>query len=65
MNTLINKETANLENNGIDFDQGHIEVKIVRSMIDGKMAKLLDGAGGSSCQLCTASKCQLKDLYFV
>ena len=34
-------------------------------MIDGKMAKLLDGAGGSSCQLCTASKCQLKDLYFV
>ena len=39
----INKETANLENNGIDFDQGHIEVKIVRSRIDGKMAKLLDG----------------------
>ena len=65
MDTLINNETTNLRNNRIYFDRGHIEVKIVRSRIDEKMAKLCDGAGGASCQLCTASKSHLKDLYFV
>ena len=29
------------------------------------MARLLDGAGGASCQLCTTSKSQLKYLYFI
>ena len=34
-------------------------------MIDGKMSQLLSGAGGASCQLCTASHDELKDLEFI
>ena len=30
-----------------------------------KMTKLCDGAGGAACQLCTATKFDLKDLYFI
>ena len=34
-------------------------------MLDGKMSGILSGAGGASCQLCTANKQELKDLELV
>ena len=42
-----------------DNQQAHID--IVRSMFDGKMSAILSGAGGASCQLCTATHDELKD----
>ena len=36
-----------------------------RTMFDGKMSKLLSGAGGASCQLCTVTHAQLKDLELI
>ena len=39
---MINKETADIESN-------------LRSKLDGKMAQILSGAGGASCQFCTAT----------
>ena len=37
----------------------------IRSHFDTKMAKILSGAGGASCQLCTASFAQIHDISFV
>ena len=37
-------------------------LKIFRTLFDSKMAATLSGAGGVSCQLCTASHKQLKNL---
>lgn len=34
-------------------------------MIDGKMAKFWDEARGAACRLCTATKLDLKELYFI
>ncbi|KAI6659522.1 hypothetical protein LOD99_14447 [Oopsacas minuta] len=38
-----------------------VNVDIIRSMFDGKMAAILSGAGGASCQMCTATHKDLKD----
>ena len=65
MERIINQETEILEKEGIILDQIPVEIKIIRSMVDGKMAKLCDGAGGAACQLCTATKFNLKDTYFI
>ena len=65
MERIINQETQILEKEGITLDQIPVEIKIIRSMVDGKMAKLCDGAGGAACQLCTATKFDLKDIYFI
>ena len=40
-------------------------MKISRTKFDGKMSKILSGAGGASCQLCTATHLQLKDLELI
>ena len=61
MITLINPETEKLKNEGINFNEQHVEIDIVRSMLDGKMAAILSGTGGASCQLCTATFKELKD----
>ena len=37
------------------------KVDIIRSMFDGKMAAILSGGGGPSCQMCTATHEDLKD----
>ena len=42
-----------------------VQIEIVRSMFDGKMAALLSGAGGASYQLCTTTRAQIKDRDFV
>ena len=61
MITLINPITEQLKNEGINFNKQHVEIDIVRSMLDGKMAAILSGAGRASCQLCTATFIELKD----
>ena len=60
MENLINSETAKLQN-GISLENGSVKVDIIRSMFDRKMAAILSGAGGSSCQICTATHNELKD----
>ena len=62
MDEIINEDTEIMAKNGIDLTSGcHINVDIIRSMFDGKMSALLSGAGGASCQLCTATHKDLKD----
>ena len=59
---LINPETDSMQNHGFDLgDDEHVWIDIVRSMFDGKMAAIMSGAGGASCQLCTATQNELKD----
>ena len=60
MEDLINPETAKLEN-GISLENGFVKVDIIRSMFDGKMAAILSGTGGASCQMCNATQKDLKD----
>ena len=57
---LINPDTEKLQN-GITLQNGVVKVEIVRSMFDGKMSAILSGAGGASCQMCTATHDDLKD----
>ena len=54
MEDMINPETAKL-GTGIYLDRGLVVVDIIRSMFDGKMAAILSGAGGASCQMCTTT----------
>ena len=63
MKEFINTPTKFLEKDGIELADGHCHVKISRTMymFDGKMSKILSGAGGASCKLCTATHLQLKD----
>ena len=59
---LINKDTENMKQLGIDLSNGeHVNIDIIRSMFEGKMSALLSGAGGASCQLCTATHKDIKD----
>ncbi|KAI6661161.1 hypothetical protein LOD99_10183 [Oopsacas minuta] len=47
--------------NGIPLENGVVNVDIIHSMFDEKMAAILSGAGGASCQMCTATHKDLKD----
>ena len=64
MEHLINPETAKLRT-GISLDRGLVVVDIIRSMFDGKMAAILSGSGGASCQMCTATHKDLKEKVLV
>ena len=62
MTDLINPETELMKSEGFSLeDNQQVHVDIVRSMFDGKMSAILSGAGGASCQLCTATHNALKD----
>ena len=62
MTDIINPDTDKLENEGFDIPgMGHVSVDFTRSMFDGEVAAILSGAGGASCQLCTATHKELKD----
>ena len=62
MTDLINPETELMKNEGFSLgDNQQVHIDIVRSMFDGKMSAILSGAGGASCQLCTATHDELKD----
>ena len=61
MDTLINKESTQITENGLELTSGFCEVEIQRSQLDGKMAKILSGAGGACCQFCTATFKQIHD----
>ena len=66
MTNLINLDTEQMQKEGFSPDDHQkVHVEIVRSMFDGKMAALLSGAGGASCQLCTTTRAQIKDHDFV
>ena len=65
MEKIINPEVTTIEQLGLQFPQGYAHVKIIRSMLDGKMCGILSGAGGVHCQLCTASIKDLKDIEMV
>ena len=62
LDTIINPEVSVIEQEGISLPNGQIIVQIKRTMFDGKMSAILSGAGGASCQLCTAQFEELKDL---
>ena len=65
MANFINPEASVIEQEGIQFPEGVVHVKIIRSMLDGKMSGILSGPDGASCQLCTANRQELKDLELV
>ena len=65
MESYINPETKMIEQEGIVLPQGLMNVKIYRSMFDGKMSGILTGAGGAKCQLCTATFEELHDIDLV
>ena len=65
MDKIINPEVKIIEQEGLQFPQGHGQVKIYRSMLDGKMCGILSGAEGAHCQLCTASMKYIKDIKIV
>ena len=66
MNDIINLDTDRMKNEGLAIpNMGHISVDIIRSMFDGKMSGILSGATGASCQPCTATKEQLKDVELI
>ena len=66
MKTMINTETADMEDNGLELMSGiHASVEVIRSQVDGKMAKILSGAGGASCQFCTATFKQIHEVDIV
>ena len=50
---------------GLELINGTAQVEILRSQVDGKMAKLLTGAGGACRQIFTASFIQIHGLDFV
>ena len=53
---LINADTDQMQNDGFSLDNDQkVNVEIVRSIFDGKMAAILSSAGSTSCQLCTAT----------
>ena len=59
---LINPETKSMSNHGFNLSDGeNVCIDIVCLMSDGKMAAVMSGAGGASCQLCTATHSELKD----
>ena len=62
MNELINPQKSIIEDSGLNISGGHVKVRIVRSLFDSKMSATLSGAGGASCQLCTANHTQIKYL---
>ena len=51
----INPPTIQLEKVGMDLIGCHCNVNVRRTMFGGDMSKLLSGAVGASCQLCTAT----------
>ena len=55
MKTLINHETSKIGHSVFDTIRRHVNVKILRSLLDFKMAATLSGAGGANYQLCTVN----------
>ena len=62
MDTIVNSQIHHIIQDGLSLIGGHAQVDIVRSLFDTKMAGLLDGAGGASYHLCTATDSQIKSL---
>ena len=66
MKTMINEETDVIEKNGLDLINGHhATIDILRTQLDGKMANILSGAAGASCQFCTATFKEIHDVDLV
>ncbi|KAI6646912.1 hypothetical protein LOD99_9104 [Oopsacas minuta] len=65
MDKIVNPQTDQILVNRLSLIGGHVQVDIVRSLFDTKMAGLLDGAGGASCHLCTASDEEIKSIDWI
>ena len=65
IDSYINLQTSIIENQGLELPQGFVQVKVIRSMFDGKMFGILTGAGGANCQLCTAYFKELHDIELI
>ena len=65
MEEVINPEVSIIKLERLLFHDGKVIVTIMRIMFDEKMSSILSGAGGASCQLCTAKFTELKDLDFI
>ena len=65
MENLLKPEVKIIEQEGLELPKGLVQVKIIRSMLDGKMCGILSGAGRAHCQLCAASLKYLKDIEMV
>ena len=61
MDTLINSESTQIVEDCLELTSGICQVEIQRSQLDGKMAKILSGAGGACFQFCTATFKQIHD----
>ena len=61
MDTLINRESTQIVEDGLELTSGICQVEIQRSQLDGEMVKILSGAGGGCCQFCTATFKQIHD----
>ena len=49
----------------MEITNGQCHVHIYRTMFDGKISRLLSGAGGATCQLCTVTHSELKELELI
>lgn len=65
MEEVINPEESVIVQEGLWFNDGKVVVPIVRSMFDSKMSPIIAGAGEATCQLCTTTLAELKDVDFV
>ena len=66
MTELINPGTDKMTSEGFTLAGNElVRIDIVRSLFDGKLAGILSGAGGASCQLYTATHSELKDRQIV
>ena len=65
MDTFINPIVELIEKESFLIPQGAISFKILRTIFDGKTSRILSGAAGAHCQLCSASYTYLKYLDLV
>ncbi|KAI6651838.1 hypothetical protein LOD99_4717 [Oopsacas minuta] len=65
MDKIVNPQTDQILVNGLSLIGGHVQVNNVRSLFDTTMAGLLDGVGGASCHLCTASDEEINSIDWV
>ena len=54
-----------MEQNGLNLSNGVCNVNIFRTMFDGKMSKILTVAGGASCQMCSVTYKEMKEIKLI
>ena len=62
LSKLINPEIASLNENGIDYLNGHVNILIKASMFDGKTLAVMTGKGGAPCIACKANRSDINNI---